>query len=809
MGKKYQYITHYSIDRPLNYNAHCLNISVDFLIWYRFNRNFKILTESKLDESLEHFLERRHHKKKCGDTQTALSKHITEFFSGKEHQFSGVKIDIQVTVKGNVDLLRPLRTSSPVVKLENVQLKPETIQKGEENCKKSNDDEEIEVVPINKNIVEIELTSTEEEAVADGSITMGNWLPDIKSVTLKMEEVSEPVEQKTVEQDVKLKNLPDTAKDEQDGEDWIRVVSPQHFAVNSQEENITGKESYGPSVAISYNEVEIESSEIPHDAQAKEEIKYEVKDENSQVAPDGEDYNGKDVKFKENDHSLQVAPEGEESDAKEDIKYEVKNELEISQVAPDGDEYNGEEVKYEVKEELDSCQMMVDKRLNMTYITSKKKVKYEDGSSLNEALKLEENSAHEATKFVLKSPTFIAPTSTDYGTVSSTGSHEKSHSTFIDNSNRLIADSMKVNSVDNIMHTEVRQLIFGTFNEEANGAHKEQSFKESYNEAKGNLNETSSARVSCDKGITDGATGDDVNKTQAEVENSDEKVKNTTVKSLVPDYNSDQSSLFEKKSNMSTEDGDGNQDLNKDNADENVGGNLKSDVEINNAEQNGAEALQDSTPLPSEEHNVVSSNAAQPESRSDDDADNSTVNPSDQSYSGDDLSGDSLGFEKEDPINVNLDKTKCNTDGTENGNNLLGSNYSLLSIQTNQALDAATKLGLANCMVPKSRCSGCQHQHNQPRQDQNDTRQFVPIKTPQHVHDGLQCRFIQKREGYSGTLCSDQSESHRERKAQKRHSSRLGTKRRHRGRSIPDRNIRYNTSNLDKPPNTANVRAVC
>ena len=278
-----------------------MNISVYFLIWYSSDRNFKILTESKLDESLEHFLERRCRKKKSGDTQTALSKHITEFFLGKEHQFSGVKIDIQVTVKGDVDLLRPLRTSSPVVKLENVQPKPKTIQKGDKNGKKSNDDEEIEVVPINKNIVKIELTSTKEEAVADGSITRDDWLPDIKSVTLKMDEVSEPVEQKTVEQDLKLKNPPDIAKDEQDDKDWIRVVSPQHFAVNSQEQNITGKESYGPSVAISYNEVEIESSEMPHDAQAKEKIKYEVKDENSQVAPDGEDYNGKDVKFEEND----------------------------------------------------------------------------------------------------------------------------------------------------------------------------------------------------------------------------------------------------------------------------------------------------------------------------------------------------------------------------------------------------------------------------------------------------------------------------------------------------------------------------
>ena len=38
----------------------------------------------------------------------------------------------------------------------------------------------------------------------------------------------------------------------------------------------------------------------------------------------------------------------------------------------------------------------------------------------------------------------------------------------------------------------------------------------------------------------------------------------------------------------------------------------------------------------------------------------------------------------------------------------------------------------------------------------------MPIKTPQHVHDGLRCRFIQERKGYSGTICSDQSESHRE-----------------------------------------------
>ena len=36
----------------------------------------------------------------------------------------------------------------------------------------------------------------------------------------------------------------------------------------------------------------------------------------------------------------------------------------------------------------------------------------------------------------------------------------------------------------------------------------------------------------------------------------------------------------------------------------------------------------------------------------------------------------------------------------------------------------------------------CQHQHNQHRQDKNDTRQSVPIKTPKHAHAYFRCRPI-------------------------------------------------------------------
>ena len=148
-----------------------------------WKETFKILLDSRMDEPLEQFLERRRKKKESGSTETALSEHITQFFAGHEQKYAGAKIDIQVTVKGDVDLLRPLQTSSPVIKAEKVEPKMET-----ENIKVDTnggkEDKDVEIVLSTKKIVEIELSSSDEENNAVGTISTNELLPDLKSVSL-------------------------------------------------------------------------------------------------------------------------------------------------------------------------------------------------------------------------------------------------------------------------------------------------------------------------------------------------------------------------------------------------------------------------------------------------------------------------------------------------------------------------------------------------------------------------------------------------------------------------------------------------
>ena len=41
---------------------------------------------------------------------------VTDFFTSQKDKFAGAKIDVQVTVKGDVDLLQPRKSSRPAFK---------------------------------------------------------------------------------------------------------------------------------------------------------------------------------------------------------------------------------------------------------------------------------------------------------------------------------------------------------------------------------------------------------------------------------------------------------------------------------------------------------------------------------------------------------------------------------------------------------------------------------------------------------------------------------------------------------------------
>ena len=343
-----------------------------------------------MDEPLEQFLERRHKKKESGSTEAALSEHITQFFAGCEQKYAGAKIDIQVMVKGDVDLLRPLRTSSPVIKAEKVDPKMET-----ENIKVDTnggkEDKDVEIVPSTKKIVKIELSSSDEGNNAVGTISTDELLPDLKSVSLNTNDSTvggdaEPVgdTKLDIHYDGKPKKKPhgpfkfiahQVKNENDDDEDWIKVVSPDHFNLKSkensavpseedeiqQEENVIDVKSEEVTAVKSEDVIPVKCEEMTHEASfniSYKEVDTTVKDElenfgtvevkseetiaNEDLKTEEDSFPNLQVKCKLDGNS-ETPSEGNDSDYGNNVKLEVKDEEE--------DNIN-EEVKYEVKHEV-------------------------------------------------------------------------------------------------------------------------------------------------------------------------------------------------------------------------------------------------------------------------------------------------------------------------------------------------------------------------------------------------------------------------------------------------------------------------
>ena len=124
------------------------------------------MTDSKLEEPLKDFLEHRRKKKRDEQGDKLLQRHITDLFTSQKDKFAGAKIDVQVTVKWDVDLLQPRQSSRPALKTDVWHVKKEestlplTVKSS-----KSDDDEDIIVMTTKKEVVEIEISNGENPTV--------------------------------------------------------------------------------------------------------------------------------------------------------------------------------------------------------------------------------------------------------------------------------------------------------------------------------------------------------------------------------------------------------------------------------------------------------------------------------------------------------------------------------------------------------------------------------------------------------------------------------------------------------------------
>ena len=160
-----------------------------------------------------------------------------------------------------------------------------------------------------------------------------------------------------------------------DNEDWIKVVSPDHFDLKSaensavaseedeirQEENVIGVKSEEVTAVKSEDVIPAKCEEVTHEATfhisykevdttVKDELEHfgtvEVKSEetiaNEELKTEGDSFPNVQVKC-ELDGNSEMPSEGNDSDDGNNVKLEVKDE--------DEDNLN-EEVKYEVKHEV-------------------------------------------------------------------------------------------------------------------------------------------------------------------------------------------------------------------------------------------------------------------------------------------------------------------------------------------------------------------------------------------------------------------------------------------------------------------------
>ena len=95
-----------------------------------------------------------------------MQRHISDFFASQKNKFAGAKIDVQVTVKGDVDLLQPRKSSRPALKSDVWHVKKEesTLPLTVKHSK-SDDDEDIIVMTMKKEVVEIEISNGENPTV--------------------------------------------------------------------------------------------------------------------------------------------------------------------------------------------------------------------------------------------------------------------------------------------------------------------------------------------------------------------------------------------------------------------------------------------------------------------------------------------------------------------------------------------------------------------------------------------------------------------------------------------------------------------
>ena len=117
-----------------------------------------------MDESLHDFLQCSHKKKMEQTGPNLLQKHITDFFTTQKNRFAGAKIDVRVTVKGDVDFLSPMNTSCRSNNMSSTSVKTE---EGSSEKKTSSShiahDEDIIEVRREQTIVEIELSDAEDD----------------------------------------------------------------------------------------------------------------------------------------------------------------------------------------------------------------------------------------------------------------------------------------------------------------------------------------------------------------------------------------------------------------------------------------------------------------------------------------------------------------------------------------------------------------------------------------------------------------------------------------------------------------------
>ena len=121
-----------------------------------------------------------------------------DFFASQKDKFPGAKIDVQVTVKGNVDFLYPMKSYSPCERGDVSHVKKEkSTSASTQNTSQYDDDEDIIVMATKKEVMEIEISDGENAAMKS----------DVKSKFLETEDWIVKSEVKCEDDDFDKKTL--------------------------------------------------------------------------------------------------------------------------------------------------------------------------------------------------------------------------------------------------------------------------------------------------------------------------------------------------------------------------------------------------------------------------------------------------------------------------------------------------------------------------------------------------------------------------------------------------------------------------